>query len=156
MKKAQRHKKKRVNYKITEVREAIREGLDTGTVQLSTVETPVNVKTEAANDEHELVNEVWLKNSEHSEYNDESDSNSNSSVEVRARPSTSKKMKKETENLDIELVSMLLSSSTPFELIDNPNFKKFVKKLNPNYQLPRSKDLKEKIIHSMANNARYM
>lgn len=156
MKKAQRSRKKRSNYKITEVREAIREGLDTGTVKLSPVEIPMNVKTESLNEESGLVNEIWLKPSENSDFNEESDSNSNSSVEAPLRPSTSKKMRRETENLDIELVSMLLSSSTPFELIDNPSFKKFVKKLNPSYQLPRSKDLKEKIIHSMTNSNRYL
>lgn len=155
LKKAQRHKKKRSNYKITEVRDAIREGVETGTVKLNAIEAPaLNIKTEVDDeDRHDVVNEIWLKNTEHSDYHEESDSNTNSSMEAPLRPSTSKKFKSSsaTENLDIELVSMLLSSSSPFELIDNPAFKKFVNKLNPNYQLPRSKDLKEKIITSMAN-----
>lgn len=119
-------------------------------MNLNAVDNPVNIKTEETEDLG-LVNEIWLKNDDQSDYQGESDSNSNSSVEAPLRPSASKKAKRDSENLDLELVSMLLSSSTPFELIDNPAFKKFVKKLNPSYQLPRSKDLKEKIIHTMAN-----
>lgn len=159
MKNAQRHKKKRTSYKINEVRSAIREGIETGAVKMNAIEPPkVNVKKEASDDELDLVNEVWLQNSEHSaEYQGESD-NTNSSDDAplrSSRPSTSKKgtSSRKNGNLDLELTSMLMSCSIPFEVIDHPNFKKFVKKLQmtPSYQLPRSRDLQQKIITMMAN-----
>lgn len=45
---------------------------------------------------------------------------------------------------------MLIASSTPFDLIDHPEFKNFIAELNPIYQIPKSEDLKQIVLDSIS------
>lgn len=130
------------------MREAIREGVESGTVSLDAPmiqQEELIIKTEA--EESKLTNQVWL---DHDKFDDEYESESNSSYEAPSRPSTSKRAKLDSNGIDVALTTMLIASSVSFELIDNIHFKRFIEKLNPDYNLPRSKELREKVIKNIS------
>lgn len=130
------------------MREAIREGVQSGTVEIEPMENPEDIPFVKSEPNDEVVNQVWLDTK-----SDNYDSESNSSYEPPQRASTSKAARRTDDRIiDKNLTEMLLSSWTPVELVDNPAFKKFVSSLNPNYQLPRSRDLKEKMINIIRKN----
>lgn len=52
-------------------------------------------------------------------------------------------------DLDTALSTMLIACSINFEAIDSPHFKNFVTALNPNYSLPTSVKLKERVISKL-------
>lgn len=139
-------KRKKLKIKPDTMRELIQEslieedfGVDDG--------TKVNIKSEVDND-HGNVNEVWL-NSLKSDDEYESESSYEPSPK---RPSTSKSATKSNlrgkseKFIDRKLTEMLISSSTPLELVDHPAFRSFIAAINPNYRLPNSYSIKSKLV----------
>lgn len=139
--------KKSSSFKISNVREAIREGVESGSVSLDAPvfhKDEVHIKLEP--EDTKISNQVWLGNDNESEY----ESESNSSFDVPMRATTSKRARIDSDGIDVALTTMLISSQVPFELIDNIHFKRFIEKLNPDYSLPRSRELKEKVIKNIS------
>jgi hypothetical protein len=55
----------------------------------------------------------------------------------------------DSQQIDTALSTMLISCGVNFDVIDSPFFKRFVATLNPNYQLPSGKNLKQRVISKL-------
>lgn len=113
---------------------------------LLSANTSQNVKEELA-DYNGTVNEVWLDSMPENNFNYES--SSSSSEPFRPMSPKEEKSKKKSRRIDLALSKMLIASSIPFEVIDSKHFFNFIQELNPNYRLPRSRDLKEKVLDGL-------
>lgn len=69
---------------------------------------------------------------------------------VQQRKSTSSKKRRrssiDSSSIDVSLSSFLIGCSINFEAIDSPYFKKFMEKVNPNYTVPSSNQLKSSVL----------
>lgn len=95
-----------------------------------------------------LVSEVWLDSKQRNESDSES-SSSDDSLMWQKRPAKSSNKSgssPKSTKIDLALSKMLIASSIPFEVVDSKHFMEFVRELNPGYRLPRSHDLKDKVL----------
>lgn len=94
-----------------------------------------------------LVSEVWLDSKQRNESDSES-SSSDDSLMWQKRPAKSAKSgsSPKSAKIDLALSKMLIASSIPFEVVDSKHFMEFVRELNPDYRLPRSHNLKDKVL----------
>jgi hypothetical protein len=78
----------------------------------------------------------------------------------RHRKSTSSKKKRrsstDSSSIDTSLSSFLIGCNLTFDVVDSPHFKKFMNKVNPNYNVPSSNQLKSSIISQLETSQRQM
>lgn len=97
-------------------------------------------------DQEQKASTMFWSTDEVGEYLDESDMIEEDDVEVVVK--TEERLT-EFHDIDTALSTMLIGCSLTFEAIDSPHFKNFVAALNPNYTLPTSKTLKERVISKL-------
>lgn len=94
------------------------------------------------------MNEIWLDTDD--QKREDFEYETSSSDESLPRPAKSSKSNSSTR-IDLALSKMLIASSIPFEVVDSKYFIQFVQELkhNPYYKLPRSHDLRDKVLDGL-------
>lgn len=106
------------------------------------------IKQEPEADNSE-VNQIWLGSGRHQ--TDEFESGTwNFNDHANSVGQFTNGESDEMSRIDLALSKMLISASMPFEIVDNRYFKDFVHELNSNYNLPRSRDLKEQLLSRLS------
>lgn len=94
----------------------------------------------------DVVNQVWLGGRHSTALENET------SPSWQLNSTDNHRVSNHTEQMskiDLALSKMLISASVPFEILDNRYFKDFVHELNSSYDLPKSRDLKEKLLEKL-------
>lgn len=91
------------------------------------------------------INQVWMKEMPKNDLLNESSSSSERLMPIAKAGNSKEKLNR----IDLALSKMLIASSIPFEVIDTKHFFNFIQELNPKYRLPRSHDLKEKVLDGL-------
>jgi hypothetical protein len=76
----------------------------------------------------------------------------NSDIQRHRKSTSSKKRRRsstDSNSIDVSLSSFLISSSISFDVVDSPFFKKFMNKVNPNYIVPSSSQIKSLVLSQL-------
>jgi hypothetical protein len=142
-------KTRKLNLKAESIRELIHQEIgEDAEDDYEMDESSKSIIKNEVEDGNENVTEVWLSSLKSDEEFD-TESLTEFDVQQSKRPSTSKSSKSITKSdkfIDRKLAEMLISSSTPLELVDHPGFRSFIEAINPNYRLPNSYSLKSRLV----------
>lgn len=107
--------------------------------------------------EDTTVNEVWLDAKHEGNFESESASSDaplrRSNLRSAKAPINKRNGSHKSDKAEEALSKFLIAKSIPFNLIDTKMFINFVRELNPQYRVPKSSDLKEKVLQKLSSSS---
>lgn len=106
--------------------------------------------------EDTTVNEVWLDAKHAGNFESESassDAPKRSNLRSAKAPIDKRNGSHKSDKAEEALSKFLIAKSIPFNLIDTKMFINFVRELNPQYRVPKSSDLKEKVLQKLSSSS---